>query len=288
MREAVLRAVAIVEESGRQLSLDDIAGRVYLSKYYLNRVFKALTGQGLIAYARSRHLARSLHDLLQDDRTIGEIALGLGYEQENSYTRAFRREFGLTPATFRRERPVLPVVGRITPSSLTSTDHGLICRPFNLHRPSFQIAGRRVRLSIDDAYYKRAAVSMASDFFYQHSGRILHPVEPMVYIGFSWWDEYHSGYSEYMSALEVDERSVVPVDMDRAVIPTADYAVFRYIGLHHPAKLTHQLEDIWSFVEYTWLTERGITRKDVCSFELVDMRLAKADYCQLDLHVLAK
>lgn len=288
MKEAVLRAVEIVEESGHQLSLDDIARRVYLSKYHLNRVFSALTGRRLIAYARSRHLARSLHDLLQDDLTVGQIALGLGYEQENSYTRAFRREFCLAPADFRRSRPALPVMGRITPSSLTSTDHGLICRPFNLHRPSFRLAGTRVRMSVDDAYYKRAAVSMASDFFYQHSGRILHPVDPMVYIGFSWWDEYHSGYSEYMSALEVDDHSVVPPDMDSAVIPTADYAVFRYIGLHHPTELSHQLEDIWSFVEYTWLTERGITRRDVCSFELVDMRLARADYCQLDLHVLAR
>ncbi len=285
MRDSVLKAVDVIEASDQYLSLDDIAGKVYLSKYHLNRIFSALTGKGLIEYARSRHLAKSLYDLLHSEQRIGEIALRLGYEHESSYTRAFQREFGLSPQEYRRRRPEVRIVGRITPSSIQSADNGLILTPFTVHRPAFMLGGLRVRMSVDDSYYNRAAVKMAADFFYHHSMRIQHPVDPLVYYGFSWWDEYHAGYSEYMSALQIEEGSIIPSDMTRVVIPTGDYAVFRYVGTHHPTQLTSQLGDIWSFIEYTWLAERGITRQAICSFEYVDMKLARDDYCELDLYV---
>ncbi|RPJ47921.1 MAG: hypothetical protein EHM21_07900 [Chloroflexi bacterium] len=54
----------------------------------------------------------------------------------------------------------------------------------------------------------------------------------------------------------------------------------------HPDQLTNKhISHIWYFIEYTWLAERGLSRKDVYSFEYVDSSLARADYCELDLYV---
>jgi len=79
-----------------------IAKKHDLSEVHLQRLFKSKFNQPLGFYIRTHKLAESIDDLLNTDLKILDIALDYGFEYEQSYIRAFKREYGITPGKFRK------------------------------------------------------------------------------------------------------------------------------------------------------------------------------------------
>lgn len=84
------------------IPLAKIAREVGLSQWHFQRIFKALTNETLKTYIRSRRLANSLNLLLTTNFKVLDIALCAGYESQESFTRAFKVTFGLTPNSYRK------------------------------------------------------------------------------------------------------------------------------------------------------------------------------------------
>lgn len=83
------------------LSLDDLAGTVGLSKYHFARRFKKRTGQSpyqFVIYERVRAARLRLRDTT---RPLAQIALNVGFSSQSHLTRAFKRHVGVTPGTYR-------------------------------------------------------------------------------------------------------------------------------------------------------------------------------------------
>jgi transcriptional regulator GlxA family with amidase domain len=56
-----------------------------------------------MAYLLRWRLQLAARALTSTSRGVAEIASDVGYESEASFNRAFKREFGLPPARYRRE-----------------------------------------------------------------------------------------------------------------------------------------------------------------------------------------
>lgn len=84
------------------LDIQALAAQAHLSPYYFQRLFTRLVGRPVAEYQKQRRLARSLDELLQGDARIVDIALQLGFQNHETFSRAFREAFGVTPAEFRR------------------------------------------------------------------------------------------------------------------------------------------------------------------------------------------
>lgn len=83
------------------ISLEDAASRVGLSKFYFSRVFKQHTGQTFYDYLSFLRI-RSAETLLKDTSTpISEIAAACGYSALSSFNRSFRRFQKCTPSEYR-------------------------------------------------------------------------------------------------------------------------------------------------------------------------------------------
>jgi len=80
----------------------DVASHAGISRWHFQRIFKALTNETLKTYIRARRLANSLDLLLHTELRILDIAISAGYENQESYTRAFRKSFDMTPSAYRR------------------------------------------------------------------------------------------------------------------------------------------------------------------------------------------
>jgi len=89
------------------INTDIIAGKHNLSSIHLQRLFRFTFKQSLGAYIRSRKLTVSLHDVLYTDKKIIDIALEYGYSFENSYSRSFKREFGISPDNLRNSGQIV-------------------------------------------------------------------------------------------------------------------------------------------------------------------------------------
>lgn len=84
------------------LSLDNVAAKAGYSKWHLQRMFKDVTGHAIGSYIRARRLSKSAVALRLTSRPILDIALQYRFDSQQTFTRAFKKQFTLTPALYRR------------------------------------------------------------------------------------------------------------------------------------------------------------------------------------------
>ena len=85
----------------QDLSLGVLAERVGFSAFHFHRLFRATLGEAVKEYIRRLRLERSAYRLKISDQPILPIALDAGFQTHESFTRAFKRQFGITPSDFR-------------------------------------------------------------------------------------------------------------------------------------------------------------------------------------------
>lgn len=81
--------------------LKDISELNSISDYHLQRVFKSTFSIPIGRYIRGRALSSSLDLLLNTDMRIIDIAYEYGFEYEQTYIRAFKKQFKITPGEYR-------------------------------------------------------------------------------------------------------------------------------------------------------------------------------------------
>lgn len=86
-----------------ELDLDSLSQVAAFSKFHFHRQFTATFGLSLHRYVQLARLKRAAERLIIDDRqSVTEIAMDAGYEAPDAFARAFRRQFGQTPSSFRK------------------------------------------------------------------------------------------------------------------------------------------------------------------------------------------
>lgn len=83
------------------LSLAQMAEKAALSPYHFHRLFRSTIGETPKQYTQRLRLERAAFDLKIRDATILEIALNWGFQAPETFTRAFKRWFGVTPKQYR-------------------------------------------------------------------------------------------------------------------------------------------------------------------------------------------
>jgi AraC family transcriptional regulator, alkane utilization regulator len=99
------RALALLHgEPGRDWTVDDLARGAALSRSALAERFTALVGEPPIQYLLRWRLALAAQALRSGKDAISRVAGRTGYESEAAFSRAFKREFGMPPAAWRKAR----------------------------------------------------------------------------------------------------------------------------------------------------------------------------------------
>lgn len=99
----VARALALLHgRMTHRWTADDLGREVGLSRSALAERFTRLIGEPPIRYLARLRLKAAARRLQCSSESVARIALGVGYESEAAFNRAFKREFGEPPATWRR------------------------------------------------------------------------------------------------------------------------------------------------------------------------------------------
>ena len=93
----------IDEHIDQPLNIDIVARKSGYSKWYLQRMFRAVMHQTLGDYIRQRRLLLAAEALRPTQRPIFDIAMDLGYVSQQTFSRVFRREFDRTPTAYRHQ-----------------------------------------------------------------------------------------------------------------------------------------------------------------------------------------
>jgi AraC-like DNA-binding protein len=85
-------------------TVDELARKVGLSRSALAQRFSDLLGQPPMQYLASWRLRMAAHELASGSKTLAAVAELVGYESEAAFNRAFKREYGMPPAGWRKSR----------------------------------------------------------------------------------------------------------------------------------------------------------------------------------------
>ena len=88
-----------------KISLDQIAKNMYLSPFYISKIFKSETGDTPINHLIRVRMekARQLLDQ-QQNASIQDIALCVGYDDAYHFSKLFKKHFGQSPSKYRKKQ----------------------------------------------------------------------------------------------------------------------------------------------------------------------------------------
>jgi len=99
----VSRALSLLHARvDQEWTVDDLGRAVGLSRSALAERFTRLIGEPPMRYLARWRIQIAAHELRSSDATLAHVAREVGYESEAAFNRAFKRTFGVPPATWRR------------------------------------------------------------------------------------------------------------------------------------------------------------------------------------------
>ncbi|HXY42023.1 MAG TPA: AraC family transcriptional regulator, partial [Vicinamibacteria bacterium] len=99
------RALALLHERPAEAwSLERLSAEAGLSRSSLHERFVHFIGQPPMQYLTRWRMQLASGRLRETGAKLVEVALGVGYESEAAFCRAFKREVGVSPGAWRREK----------------------------------------------------------------------------------------------------------------------------------------------------------------------------------------
>ncbi len=100
----------IEENISEPMSLEDISRQFSVSEFHFNRMFKAVAGKTLKQYILGRKLTIAFERLAMSGESVIDIAYDFGFEYPEVFSRAFKKQFGVSPNICKSEKPDLQLV----------------------------------------------------------------------------------------------------------------------------------------------------------------------------------
>ncbi|MFC3080606.1 GyrI-like domain-containing protein [Phenylobacterium terrae] len=94
--------IALEEDLESDTRLRALAGRVGASPFQFHRRFAAEVGETPKRRLERLRLERAAYQLAVSTIPVVEVALGVGFNAHETFSRAFRRRFGVSPSHYRR------------------------------------------------------------------------------------------------------------------------------------------------------------------------------------------
>lgn len=106
--ETVITLVSWINDNLHEpLPLVVLSKKAGYSRWYLQKMFKGVTGMTIGCFIRNRRLQKSAVQLIRTNDTIIDISLAYQFGCQQSFTRLFKKKFNIAPGQFRRKYQVV-------------------------------------------------------------------------------------------------------------------------------------------------------------------------------------
>ncbi|NSW89678.1 MAG: AraC family transcriptional regulator [Firmicutes bacterium] len=100
--EAVDQAIDYIRKNlNSDLSLQNVARKVFLSASYFSRLFKSKTGTDFADYVSNTRLEMARELLLKTNMSVETIAAETGFSSAGYFIKVFKRRYGMTPKSYK-------------------------------------------------------------------------------------------------------------------------------------------------------------------------------------------
>lgn len=232
------------------LSLDTLADVAAMSRFHWHRTYRAMTGETCAQTVRRvrLHVAASL--LARTGQPIAAVAQEVGYEDRDSFDRAFQTQYGMTPVAFRSRGVPTPFVHNTKdPQTMFPVDIKDV--------PSRHLIGlphRGAYFRMSEAYSRLAAIVGARGLFPQTRGMVAVFYDDVSAVA---EDDLQS-----FAGLEVAPDLPLPEDLEARILPAGPHAVLSYKGPYA------NLKEVYDYLFGTWLPSSGRDPADAPAYEV--------------------
>ncbi len=252
---------------GFNISLAQVAKEAGLSQWHFQRIFKALTNETLKTYIRSRRLANSLDKLLNTKYRIIDIAVSAGYESQESFTRAFKMSFNLTPNEYRKlgDKSLFLKKLEFDHTYLKHINQNMSLEPEIYTQVAMRLVGLKTRFYSVDSEKNNLGEKLPALWleFLQRMGEIDNTVTGICY-GVVQQTRTDTDQLEYYATVEVEKIDSLPKNMVSIDIPLSNYAKFTHKGE------VKNIDNTVNYVYSSWLLNSGKRHTSAPDLEIYD------------------
>ena len=147
--ESIQKALDYMEEHLLDdISCEEIARQAHASAFHFQRTFTILTDMSIWEYIRRRRLTLAAQELSHSPKKIIDLALKYGYDTPEAFTKAFRRQHGVSPSDARKYRGKLTFYERLAIQVVLKGAEPMKYKV--VERKSFQLIGTNREFSLKD------------------------------------------------------------------------------------------------------------------------------------------
>jgi AraC family transcriptional regulator len=250
---AITRTIWLIETHlAMPVSLDELATHAGLSRAHLSRIFPLATGFTISGYTRARRLTEAARCLADGAPDILAVALDAGYGSHEAFTRAFREQFGLTPAELRGRRSTRDL-NLVEPIPMDSNTSVKLAPPRIETMPSRKFGGIMQRHDMNEAN----TIPAQWQRLQPHLGHVRGAIPGAAY---GIVTEGDAQFCTYLCGVEITPSADLPAEFVAIDVPARRWARFAHEG--HISTIRSTIRAIYD----SWMPGSGERQAEGASF----------------------
>jgi len=259
--------LAEIDQCGlSKVSVELLSTRLGISRWQMQRTFQALTGMDVGDYLRQYRLSHAAKELVESNRRLLDIALDVGFESQESFSRAFKSHFKQTPREYRKAHNLKDITLKLVVPKHYSWSKAMKIKIVT--KPAMTIIGRKDYFTAegsDNANNFKVIPALWSELSTAMKSMELKPGQWLGYMTESDKPEkdeliYIAGF-EKPAGFKPEGEGWVEVS-----IAEQNYAVVPHHGL------LETLGDTLNTFYGQWFPDSGYTHGEECGIEMYDDR----------------
>jgi AraC family transcriptional regulator len=247
------------------VELEDLADIANFSMFHFHRLFMSVVGYTPMDYLRRRRLSEAARELVYSMRSIKIIARRYQFESQASFTRAFGKQFGLSPGKVRKTKHAFAYFAPIDVKKEMKRKGEKSMEVKIVEKEAMKIVGMKTTTTI-----KNNNIPQLWDKFNKKSCSIPNVKVQKVSLGVCPSVDVKEFNEEvpfdYIAGIIVENFDNVPDGMVTYEIPAQKYAVLTHKGA------LDKLQETYCYFYSVWPKESGMEFKGGAEFELYDER----------------
>ncbi|MBP3951618.1 AraC family transcriptional regulator [Bacillus suaedae] len=261
----------IEEHLDEPITLETLSEIACFSPFHYHRIFQAMVGDSVMDYVRKRRLTFAAERLFYSNDKIMKIAIDSGFQYQESFNRAFKKMYGVSPKQYRNLVQISgPFHGK---AYLISKQFlgGCKMEPVLRTKPAFHIIGYALKTKNTDGQNNRDIPEFWQQYIQNNLGCTI--PNPINNADFGICTDFcpETGEFVYIIGMEVEEGTKALDGMVYRHFPEQEYAVFT-TPVADTESFTASIQSTWNYIFTEWFQQSDYEHCGTVEFELYDER----------------
>ena len=247
-----------------KFTLEDISKSSFCSLSYMHRIFYQMTGYTVKEYIRLRRLAIAVELLQNTHKTVLEIAMMLDYKTYEGFSRAFKKEYMISPGEYKKF-PValstcqpLDILNKYKFQAPIDLDFELTLS--SEYVPSIDIVGWKISTSLDGNQHQNDICNFANDCLQNKDFDNIFDLNNTRIYGVYTNMTSQNSFNYTIGGL-VKACNNINKDMITHVLPASNYAKFSL-------NRNDRIKEAWHYIYGIWFPKIKLLRSFGYDFEI--------------------